>query len=191
MPEPPNLTLALELAARGWHILPLSPANKRPLGNCPDCTAEGGLPAHRIENCPCLPAGRWCHGVRAATTSPAVIAAWWRDEPRAVPGIAAGSSGLVLLDIDAHDAPLPADPATGLLPGIDLAAERLEPADWNHDRYRDGRDTLKLLALLRGGPRPWPRDPARQPVSAVTPSGGAHLWYQVLRGAQDSDGNGF
>ena len=29
--------LALELAALGWHILPLSPASKRPLGNCPAC----------------------------------------------------------------------------------------------------------------------------------------------------------
>jgi hypothetical protein len=37
MPEPPNLTLALQLAARGWYILPLAPASKRPLGNCPDC----------------------------------------------------------------------------------------------------------------------------------------------------------
>ena len=27
--------LALDLAALGWHILPLSPASKRPLGNCP------------------------------------------------------------------------------------------------------------------------------------------------------------
>jgi hypothetical protein len=180
MPQPPNRALALELAARGWHILPLSPASKRPLGNCPGCTAEGGLPAHRIENCPCLPAGRWCHGVRAATTSPAVITAWWQAEPRAVPGIAAGPSGLTLLDIDAHDTPLPADLATGLLPGINLAAEPLDPGIWNdHGRYRDGRDTLQLLARLRGGPRPWPTDPARQPLSTATPSGGAHLWYQA------------
>jgi hypothetical protein len=108
-----------------------------------------------------------------------VITAWWRSEPRAVPGAAAGPSGLVLLDIDAHNAPLPADLATGLLPGIDLNAEPLDPAAWNHDRYRDGRDTLQLLARLRGGPCPWPRDPARQPVSTITPSGGAHLWYQA------------
>lgn len=179
MPESPNLTLALRLAARGWHILPLAPASKRPLGNCRACTAGSGESPHQPGDCPCLVTGRWCHGVRAATTDPAVITAWWQDEPRAVPGAAAGPSGLMLLDIDAHDAPLPADLATGLLPGIDLTAEPLDPAAWNHDRYRDGRDTLQLLARLRGGPRPWPRDPARQPVSTVTPSGGAHLWYRA------------
>lgn len=179
MPQPPNLTLALRLAARGWHVLPLAPASKQPLGNCPACTARNGLPAHRPDDCPCIPARGWCHGVRAAATAPDVITAWWRKEPGAVPGIAAGPSGLVLLDLDAHAAPLPADPATGLLPGINLAAEPVDPATWNHDRYRDGRDALQLLARLRGGPRPWPADAARQPVSAMTPSGGAHLWYQA------------
>jgi hypothetical protein len=180
MSEPPNLALALRLAAHGWHILPLSPANKRPLGNCPDCATENGLAGHQIRYCPCLPAGRWCHGVRAATTNPDILTAWWRAEPRAVPGIAAGPSGLTLLDIDAHDTPLPADLATGLLPGINLNNETLAPADWNEPgRYRDGRDTLQLLARLRGGPRPWPTDPVRQPLGAATPSGGAHLWYQA------------
>ena len=46
-------------------------------------------------------------------------------------------------------------------------------------RFRDGRDTLTLLARLRGGPRPWPPGPEHQPVTAATPSGGAHLWYQA------------
>lgn len=179
MPEPPSLTLALALAARGWHILPLAPATRRPLANCPAC-APGNHAPHQPDACPCLPAGRWCHGVRAATTSPGVITAWWRAEPRAVPGAAAGPSGLVLLDIDAHGAPLPASLATGLLPGINLNTEPVDPRTWNDPgRYRDGRDTLRLLARLRGGPRPWPRDPARQPVTAATPSGGAHLWYQA------------
>ena len=115
--------LALDLAALGWHILPLSPASKRPLGNCGACRPRHGLPAHLAHACPCLAAGGWCHGVRAATTSPATITAWWRREPRAVPGVAAGPSGLVLVDIDAHGGPPPPNLATGLLPGIDLATE--------------------------------------------------------------------
>jgi hypothetical protein len=169
--------LALNLAALGRHILPLSPATKRPLANCPACRDQ---PAHPVQDCPCLPAGAWCHGVRAATTSPARITAWWRRAPAAVPGIAAGPSGLVLVDIDAHGDQLPADLATGLLPGINLAAEPIPAAEWNDPgRYRDGRDTLRLLARIRGGPRPWPPGPEHQPIAVPTPGGGIHLWYQA------------
>ena len=172
--------LALGLAALGWHILPLSPASKRPLANCPACRAQRGTPAHPATGCPCLAAGRWCHGPRAATTDPATITAWWHRERRAIPGVAAGPSGLVLVDIDAHGGPLPPDLATGLLPGIDLAAEPITHFAWDvPDRYRDGRDSLALLARLRSGPRPWPSGPDHQPVTAATPSGGAHLWYQA------------
>ena len=137
-------------------------------------------PAHLAGACPCLAAGGWCHGVRAATTDPATITAWWRREPRAVPGVAAGPSGLVLVDIDAHGGPPPPNLATGLLPGIDLTAEPIPPGAWDDPaRFRDGRDSLTLLARLRGGPRPWPTGPEHQPVTAATPSGGVHLWYRA------------
>jgi len=172
--------LALDLAALGWHILPLSPASKRPLGNCGPCRPRHGLPAHLTHACPCLPAGGWCHGVRAATTGPATITAWWRRQPRAVPGVAAGPSGLVLVDIDAHSDLLPLNLATGLLPGIDLATEPIPPGAWADPApFRDGRDSLALLARLRGGARPWPTSPEHQPVTAATPSRGAHLWYRA------------
>src|SRR5689334_16520882 len=172
--------LALELAALGWHILPLSAASKRPLGNCPACRGQHGTPVHLAHDCPCLAAGSWCHGVRAATTDPARIATWWQREPAAVPGVAAGLSGLVLVDIDAHHAQLPPRLATGLLPGIDLAAEPIPADQWDDPaRFRDGRDALTLLARLRSGRRPWPPGPEHQPVTVGTPSGGAHLWYQA------------
>ena len=172
--------LALDLAALGWHILPLSPASKRPLGNCGACRPRHGLTAHLAHTCPCLAAGGWCHGVRAATTDPARITIWWQRESRAVPGVAAGPSGLVLVDIDAHTDQLPFRLATGLLPGIDLAAEPIPRGAWNDPaRFRDGRDSLTLLARLRGGADPWPPDPDHQPVTVATPSGGAHLWYQA------------
>ncbi len=176
--NPPRL--ALDLAALGWHILPLSPGSKRPLANCRTCRPRRGAPAHPVTACPCLTAGRWCHGPRAATTDPATITTWWHREPRAIPGVAVGPSGLVLVDIDAHGGPLPSQLATGLLPGIDLAAEPIPRDAWDcPGRYRDGRDSLTLLARLRGGPHPWPASPGFQPVSAATPSGGAHLWYQA------------
>ena len=172
--------LALTLAALGWHILPLSPVSKRPLGNCGPCRPRNGLPAHLARACPCLAAGGWCHGVRAAATDPATIIAWWRREPRAVPGVAAGPSGLVLVDIDAHTDQLPPRLATGLLPGIDLAAEPIPRKAWDDPAsFRDGRDTLTLLAHLRGAPCPWPPVPEHQPVTAATPSGGVHLWYRA------------
>jgi hypothetical protein len=172
--------LALHLAALGWHILPLSPSSKRPLGNCPACQPRPGTPAHRADSCRCLAAGSWCHGVRAATTDPARITGWWQREPGAVPGVAAGPSGLVLVDIDAHGDQLSATLATGLLPGIDLAAEPVPRGAWdNPAAFRDGRDTLILLARVRGGPRPWPAGPGQQPAAVATPSGGTHLWYRA------------
>jgi hypothetical protein len=171
---PAGLALALEVASHGWHVFPLAPIGKKPLANCPACVA------HTPDGCPCLAAGRWCHGVRAATTHPATLTAWWRAEPAAIPGVAAGPSGLVLVDLDAHGSPLPADLATGLLPGIDLATERIGRARWDDPaRFRDGRDTLRLLAELRGGPHPWPPGPACQPVTSASPSGGRHLWYRA------------
>jgi len=179
--ETGNLRIALKLAAAGQYILPLAPATKRPLGNCTGCRdTPAGLQPHPLEACPCLPAGRWCHGVRAATTDPARLTSWWAAEPAAVPAVAAGPSGLVLVDIDAHADELPPVLATGLLPGIDLAAENVPRCRWDDPRrFRDGRDTLRLLAELRGGPETWPADPARQPVAVTTPSAGRHLWYQA------------
>jgi hypothetical protein len=175
-----GLELALGLAGLGWHILPLSPASKRPLANCTACRDNPASAPHAIEDCPCLAAGRWCHGVRAATTSPHRLAGWWRAEPAAVPGVAAGPSGLLLIDIDNHKDQLPPDLATGLLPGIDLAAEPIPRLLWDvPGRYRDGRGTLRLLAVVRGGQEPWPLGEEYRPVTVVTPSGGRHLWYQA------------
>jgi hypothetical protein len=176
----PGLRLALELADLGWHVFPLSPTSRRPYGNCPACRTPTHTTPHPIEQCPCLPAGRWCHGVRAATTNPATITTWWHTKPDAIPGVAAGPSGLVLIDIDNHHDPLPDDLATGLLPGINLAAEPIPAHHWNDPaRYRDGRDTLRLLAHLRGDTNPWPSGPHHRPVAVDTPSGGRHLWYQA------------
>lgn len=185
-PTPPGLALALHLAALGWHILPLSFWDKTPLRNCDRCRDDNGRVLHAPDGCPCIPAGRWCHGVRAATTDHDAITAWWRDAPHAiVPGVAAGPSRLVLIDIDTHGEPLPDDHATALLPGIDLRTELIAEAAWSdRDAFRDGRDSLNLLARLRGHGNAWPVGERHQPVVAGTPSGGVHLWYRAPEDVQ-------
>lgn len=182
MPQytPPGLHLAMSLAALGWHILPLSWNKKRPLANCEDCQRRHGMSPHDPATCPCIAAGRWCHGARAATVDPDRLTAWWTTEPRAVPGVATGPSGLCLIDIDTGHEPLPSNLATHLLPGIDLRAEDIPAEAWNdRARFRDGRDSLSLLARLRGRTNPWPQDDEHRPVAAATPSGGRHLWYRT------------
>ena len=180
--RPAGLAIALALSKLGWHVFPLSPDTKGPLANCKRCNAKA-RPAHPIQECQCIADGAWCHGVRAATTNPHRITTWWRRAPHAVPGIAAGPSGLVLIDIDTHGEALPDDHATALLPGIDLRTELCGEAAWrNRDDFRTGRDSLNLLALLRGRHRAWPNDAAHQPLVVTTPSGGTHLWYRAPDG---------
>ena len=185
-------THARQLAELGWWVFPLA-ANKRPLANCPECRDRDGTRPHPYDRCPCLAADGWCHGVRAATRDPGRIHRWWTANPTAVVAVATGPSNLILIDIDNHRTTPPPDPARTLLPGIDLADQPIDPNAWRDaDAFHDGRDALRLLALLRGGPRPWPTDPAHQPVTTDTPSGGRHLWYRApatnLRQALDPHG---
>lgn len=65
---------ALGYAQRGWHVLPLAARGKVPAG-----------------------AGR---GVLDASADPDTIRAWWRRWPAANVGIAAGASGLLIIDLD-------------------------------------------------------------------------------------------
>ncbi|GAB2618239.1 hypothetical protein GCM10027168_58210 [Streptomyces capparidis] len=150
-------------AAQGWPVHPLAPGRKTPAANCPDCRGRG----HDPRTCPCLPAGRPCHGFHAATTEPARIDAWWTATPAAGVGVACGPAGLVVIDVDAHPAPVP-DRAR-LLPGIPI------PEEVNLDGLASGFDTLALLAAYRRRP-----DPARDTgtLRVRTPSGGLHIWYR-------------
>ena len=67
---------ALEYADRGWHVVPLKPRGKAPLGSL-------------VPN-----------GLKQATDDLAQVLAWWRQAPRANVGIVCGPSGLVVLDVD-------------------------------------------------------------------------------------------
>jgi hypothetical protein len=64
---------ACHYAARGLHVFPLLPRDKKPLTE---------------------------HGYKDATTKPATVRAWWERWPEANIGLACGASGLVVLDLD-------------------------------------------------------------------------------------------
>ena len=69
---------ALALAARGFHIFPCRPRDKRP------ATANG---------------------LKDATTDPDIIRAWWRQQPDNNIAIATGpASGIFVVDVDGLDA---------------------------------------------------------------------------------------
>ncbi|MFC7988471.1 bifunctional DNA primase/polymerase [Streptomyces pilosus] len=87
-PRSALLCAALDAAARGWHVFPLRPGTKRPaLHGEKACTGTGPCAAgHR----------KW---EQRATTDPDRIRAAWSRAPFNV-GIAAGPSGLVVVDLD-------------------------------------------------------------------------------------------
>ncbi|MFE4517390.1 bifunctional DNA primase/polymerase [Kitasatospora sp. NPDC056783] len=169
-----GLELALRCAGRGWWVHPLRPGSKRPAGNCGRCrppTPGGpppcGFPDLGASGCGCLAAGRWCHGVRAATTDPDLIRRWWRGRDFAV-GVATGPSGLLVVDLDDHHHPLPEREL--VLPGIDLAAVP------EADRVRTGVDVLELLCRMRRAESLLHAPPT---LTVRTPGRGIHLWYRT------------
>ena len=83
---------ALGYAQLGWHLFPVWQAVN---GACAckkraSCTAAGKHPL-----APCCP-----KGVTDATADPATLTRWWTRFPAASLGVAAGPSGLVILDVD-------------------------------------------------------------------------------------------
>jgi hypothetical protein len=58
---PPPRDVALLCASLGWPVHPLAPRRKDPAANCPQCPSG----AHRPQECPCIPQGRWCHSFHA------------------------------------------------------------------------------------------------------------------------------
>jgi hypothetical protein len=70
----PMLAAALELAAAGLKVFPLSPKSKKP--------------------------PRGSRGHKDATTNPRTIRRWWKKTPTANIGISCRDSGIVVIDID-------------------------------------------------------------------------------------------
>ncbi|MGW9242558.1 bifunctional DNA primase/polymerase [[Kitasatospora] papulosa] len=177
---PQPVTVALWLAGQGIHVHPLLPGKKFPPRSCNRCspgtTAEPNplYIKHTPEDCRCIAAGRYCHGVRAATTSVARIEAWWTEMPKAGVGIAAGPSNLVIIDVDRHEN-VPAPTTTTLLPGL------VPPVDLDLQTVQDGMDVLGLLCEIRRQPL-LGTDP--ETMTVQTPSGGVQYWYRVADGTQ-------
>ncbi|MFD9053250.1 bifunctional DNA primase/polymerase [Streptomyces zaomyceticus] len=159
----PTLALARWCAGNGWPVHPLAAGRKTPTANCTACRDS----QHSVATCPCLPAGRPCHGFHAGTTDPECIERWWSDRPRAGVGVACGPAGLVVIDIDAHSVPVPDRGA--LLPGIPIHASV------DLGGLASGFDTLALLAALRKQTSPAEDEGT---LRVRTPSGGLHVWYR-------------
>jgi hypothetical protein len=124
------LTAALEVAARGWHVFPLRPGDKRP-----------AFPDHDAGHCTgrdarCRAAGGHVTWEARATADPARIRAAWSAAPFNV-GVACGPSGLVVIDLDMPE------------PG-----QETPPPEWALQGVRDGGDTFAVLCDRAG--QGWP-----------------------------------
>ncbi|GAA2267375.1 hypothetical protein GCM10010145_47320 [Streptomyces ruber] len=159
-----SLATARWCARHGWPVHPLAPGRKVPAANCAACRSR----THHAADCPCLPAGRWCHGFHAATLDQSRIERWWGAHPEFGVGIACGPAGLVVIDIDAHPAQPP--DRDRILPGIPIA-DHIDLTG-----LANGFHTLAVLAALRD--RPSPADDTAT-LRVRTPSGGLHVWYRV------------
>ncbi|MFJ7098765.1 bifunctional DNA primase/polymerase [Streptomyces mirabilis] len=159
-----SLATASWCARRGWPVHPLAAGRKTPAANCTQCRTTPHPPAE----CPCLPAGRWCHGFHAATLDQRHITQWWGAHPEFGVGIACGPAGLVVIDIDAHLTQPPT--RDRILPGIPIGD------DIDLTGLANGFHTLAVLAALRGQ-----RSPAEDDTTlrVRTPSGGLHVWYRA------------
>ncbi|MFI5998416.1 bifunctional DNA primase/polymerase [Streptomyces sp. NPDC051362] len=151
-------------ARRGWPVHPLAPGRKTPTANCAECRESRHAPAQ----CPCLAAGRWCHGFHAATLDQRRISQWWGVRPELGVGVACGPAGLVVIDIDAHLVHPPS--RDRILPGIPIA----DHVDLTG--LASGFHTLAILAALRDQPSPADDEAT---LRVQTPSGGLHVWYRA------------
>ncbi|MFF7249984.1 bifunctional DNA primase/polymerase [Embleya sp. NPDC008237] len=151
-------------ARNGWPVHPLAAGRKVPAANCDRCRQA----RHDPRECPCRPAGRWCHGFHAATTDLELIDAWWGSNPRLGVGVSCGPANLLVLDVDAHSVAVPH--RDRLLPGIPIH----ESVDLTG--LASGFDTLALLAAYRGHPDPVDDTST---LRVRTPSGGMHIWYRT------------
>jgi DNA polymerase-1 len=140
-----TLDIALWCAARGWHVVPLRSGGKQPAW-------------HRADRCPgtgdC--AGGHVTWEARATADPArvpwVFGHSTRDAPLNV-GIAAGPSGLIVLDLDV--------PKPGQGP----------PPRWARAGITDGADVLADLCDQHGEPLPF------ETFMTRTRRGGMHLYF--------------
>jgi hypothetical protein len=94
MADSTMLDAALRYAAHGWAVFPVWPPT--PEGGCtcgkPECQDPGKHPVGSLAP----------RGFLEATTDQETITRWWTAQPGANIGVAAGGSGLCIIDIDTH-----------------------------------------------------------------------------------------
>lgn len=127
-PRGPLAAAALDCAARGWHVFPVRPGDKRP-----------AIPGHTADQC--TGTDRRCRDGHQgweprATTDPGRIRRAWSEAAYNV-GIATGPSGLIVIDLDV--------PKPGEEP----------PARWAVPGVTDGADVLAMLCEEHGEPLPF------------------------------------
>jgi len=101
------LSVALQLADRGWSVIPLCWPDPDGLCACPR--------GHIQKNSGKAPLTT--HADKDATTDRAVIEGWWAEWPSANVGVALASSGLVAIDCDSLEA-LQEASGLGLVPTV-------------------------------------------------------------------------
>jgi hypothetical protein len=143
MPDTKSLReTALAAAARGWHVFPLRPDDKRP-----------AFPDHPADACtgrdPRCRAGHTGWETRA-TVDPDRIRRGWASTPYGV-GIACGPSGLVVVDLDVRkpgQTPPPGCPFPDATNGIGVLSALSDAAGqpWPDETYivKTGRNGLHL-----------------------------------------------
>ncbi|GAA2241499.1 bifunctional DNA primase/polymerase [Promicromonospora sukumoe] len=117
------LATALEYAARGWAVFPLTPGSKRP-----------ATPRHPAAECDHT--DPWCRREHTgweqrATTDPDRITRAWTARPYGI-GIACGPSGLLVIDTDTPKPGAATAPGEDTLAALTAAHGRTEglPATW-------------------------------------------------------------
>jgi hypothetical protein len=162
--------------------------NKAPYANCPRCDKSSSLYVqHRPEGCQCgVPT---CHGFWAATTDPALIHRWWKEEPDANIGAPCKLNGWAVLDVDPRNGgtkslqalekrvgvlPGTTMQITGgdglhmlyLSPGFDLPGEPFPGIDFKHNGY------ILLAPSLHssGGRYQWAGGPEFFPPATAWPA---------------------
>ena len=124
----------------------LAAVQDQPVSMAAPLLTESGVPVF-----PCVPGGKrplTRHGFLDATTSPAQVAAWWRQYPEANIGVPTGAaSGIDVVDIDLRD-------------GMD-GHTRFDQAS----RHMDTTGWMAQVATPSGGTHVYyPVDPAREGV---------------------------
>lgn len=99
-----SLDVALEYAARGWHVFPVRPLAGDP--SRPKGTPERELYDASKKGVSCEDCGL-NGGFFPSTDDPYAIAAWWRHHPNARIGVAVEFSELLVVDLDDYKTPDP------------------------------------------------------------------------------------